>query len=151
MAGAGTFGAGLGPAGIGPSSDEAIADPPAKVLSALYDPNEGQCILDESGGYVSIHPTDQRVLLALGIEKKKIPSAPTLGQSFRTRAPVIDSRTPAILEDEVRVVLAPQIRRREIELLSVTVENDPTNGGSITVVKYKNLLTNSTITIRRGT
>jgi hypothetical protein len=136
---AGSYGAGFGGAGFDPIvvSDSTLGAP---TRALRYDLATRRFVEDGTGGFVDVHPIDQKVAFLLGTEQGSLPSVPTLGQRYRARVNGIDPRLiPAVVLDETRLVLAPLLAAQDIELLDVQTDAASFRGRVVIAVTYRNL------------
>jgi hypothetical protein len=136
---AGSYGAGSGGAGFDPLfvSDSTLGAP---TRALRYDLATRRFVEDGAGGFVDIHPVDQKVALLLGTEQGSLPSVATMGQRYRARVNGIDPRLiPAVVLDETRVTLAALLTAQDIELLDVKTDAASFRGRVVIAVTYRNL------------
>ncbi len=135
---AGSSPAGAGPAGFDPTVTSPPSDP-ATTRALRFDLATRRFVEDGTGGFVDVHPVDQKVALLLGTEQGSLPSTPTLGQRYRKRVNGIDpKKIPAVVLDETRVTLAPLIAAGDIVLLDVQTDAS-IRGRVVIAVTYRNL------------
>ncbi len=128
--------------GEGEVWDDSVAAPaPARVVplvqALLLDPKTRDFPQDARGFYVGLHPVDARVELQLITTVGTIPVAAEIGNALPTYKFV----TPDLrvkVTNEVRRALSAEIKAKNIELKSVTVET-LTAGGFFAEVVYVNL------------
>lgn len=138
--GAGDYGAGLGGAGFDPvlpaSSPITDAAPP---LAVYFDLATKTYLSNADGTLKGMHPVDQRVVLALGIEAGSLTGVPSQGHRFRSRLSRVPPATiPRIALDETRLALKNLLLAKDILLLAV--ETDTTVRGRVLIaVTYVNM------------
>jgi len=134
--GAGDFGAGEGLAG-----EDVLPDIVPRTVTApialRFDGKTRDFLLDDGGRYLSVHPVDQRVALALLILKEKLASAPEVGSGLWKIAYAGGPTLIAEVNDHVRQTLQAMIKAGDIELLAVAVEI-PARGTFLVQVDYLN-------------
>ncbi len=139
------MGAGDDPAGDGLAGEDALVSsgPPRSVtppVALRFDGATADYPLDSEGRYVSIHPVDQRVALALIPRLGTVASVPELGNGLRSIRKITRA-TPNEARSHVDRALASLIRAGDIRLLSVAVETHPRTGAILCAVSYTNLRT----------
>lgn len=138
--GAGSFPAGLGLCGLDPLPNPV---PPRSVtfpVALQYDGQSKDFLLDANGEYLSIHPVDQAVALALILGLGTISSAPSAGAAFR-QIKRITNTTPKQAEDMVRAALRDLVNAKKISIVTINVETRMTQGSTLIDVTYVNLVT----------
>lgn len=135
--GAGAFPAGVGPAGHDPPAAASL-DPQQVPAAARFELFGQTFPLDASGQLANVHPVDQAVALALGMEIGSVAAVPTLGLDVarlkRTRRDAMQSA----VNDVVRAALQSLIAAGDIRLIgSPLAEN--ANGRPWFYVDYINL------------
>ena len=137
------MGMGLTPLGLGANAGQffpqVVAQRTTTYPQAMqFDPGLRQFVQNADGSMASIHPVDQKVALALGIENGSIPSATSQGHKIRQLLNRLDpSKRPQVATQEVRRVLADMITAGDVILVLVAV--DASRGDSTRVnVTYVN-------------
>lgn len=137
--GAGSAGAGVGPAGQDPVADPSAAPPIRPAAAVWYDGANRDFLLDDDGGYKTLHYVDQKVALALVIGEGDIAGVPTFGSRLKSIKRGNAAQLAKRAEDAVLLALADIISRRQIEVIGVSV-NTNVRGRLIVTVTYNNLL-----------
>lgn len=115
----------------------ALARVVPQTQALLLDPATRDFPQDAQGFYVGLHPVDARVEVQLITTLGAIPAASDIG----TALPTYKFVTPDLrvkVTNEVRRALAPEIKGKNIELKSITVETVEAGGFFVEVV-YVNL------------
>lgn len=119
----------------------APSDPRAVTLPAAvkFDLATKGFPLDSDGLYISAHPVDQAVNLALGVVAGSIASDPAFGNKLRrirfaAGGPVLQKS----VEDVVRIALADRLAAADISILKVETDV-PARGSLFVAVSYVNL------------
>lgn len=136
--GAGDFPAGMGPAGLDPFNEPSVTRNVRPPAALRFDLRTRDFITDANGLYVSIHPVDQKVGLALGLIAGTIASDPTLGNKVRTMKYAGGPSVVSTVRDFVQQALSNLLAAKEIELVAVKVD-PPLNGSIVYAVEYVNL------------
>lgn len=128
------------PLGVGPLGHAPVAAPstPGKrqELAVLIHPGTHDAIVLEDGSLLGVHPVDQAVSLALGIEASTVNSVPTQGHKLR-QIVYAGRDLKARVQQAVEAALRLLINRGDIALDSVTTTR--TEGGFFTDIEYRNL------------
>jgi hypothetical protein len=135
--GAGDFPAGSGPAG----SDPVVSTGPALTNSfpvPKFDAGLKDFPLDEDGHYISVHPVDQAVNLALGVQDGKVASVSGLGNALKAIVYAGGPRLQNEVTTAVRNALRKLLNAGDIELGPITVE-PVAFGGFLVAVEWRNL------------
>ncbi len=145
-------GAGTSPAGEEPCGEYVLpAATAARIVSApaslYFDGATASNPLDANGRYLSLHPVDQAVALALIVRQGTISSAPNVGAKFRTIKKIVGNTT-AVADDYARQALATLLAAKSISIRSIEVEAFPKTGGLAIAVNYVNLRTQKPQTAR---
>jgi hypothetical protein len=134
------------PFAVAPWGADAVAAPSAQVSTTAsptalaFDIGTKSFLQNADGTMKSIHPVDQEVNLALGIEAGAIASAVDVGHRMRRILRASGPTVAAAARDEVNRVLARLLARRDIKLLGVDVDTT-TRGRIVAIVRYVNLRT----------
>jgi hypothetical protein len=149
---AGTFPAGIGPCGLDPLPDPLPARDVSPPVALRFDGATQDFPLDANGRYLSIHPVDQQVALALLIGLGTLPSVPTVGAAFRqiTR---ITNATETQAANMARAALAKLVAAKEVQIVTIDVEVRLPQGSTSIAVTYLNLVTSKkkTFSLPQGT
>ncbi len=137
MPGAGTAGAGVGPAGFEPlpTSDGTTSSTPTALL---FDPNTRDFRKAADGRFVSVHPVDQEVALALSLLEGDLGSASSLGNRLRRIARAGGPSLQSGVEDIVTLALQRLLERDAISVLDILIQT-PVRGQILIAVTYENL------------
>ena len=129
---------GRGPLGFDPrTTTDGTVTPATSAL--LFDVSSKATLLDANGFARSVHPVDQEVALAIGVELGTLKSSPTVGLDYERLRSATRKTILAVAIDAVNVALAGPLGRGDIKILGVQAE---TNAGRISlIVEYVNLRT----------
>lgn len=131
----GSYALGLGVIGHDPVADP--SDPTARQqLAPLLHPGSRDAVLVEGGALLGVHPVDQAVSLAFGIERGTLGSLPSQGHALRQieyGGAGLSTRVRLAVEQALAVL----INRGDVALLSVGVV--PLPGGFAVEIAYRNL------------
>lgn len=139
--------AGFEPAGFGVSTR--VPAPHAPAPAAVKLDLVTRDFVVTGGAYAELHPVDQEVLLALGIEQGKLASSPNVGSRLRRNRHrrVAPEVLETVVRDDVRLDLAHLIDAGKIELVAVDVDASA-RGQTKVAVTYRNLVTDASRTVR---
>ena len=99
--------------------------------------------MNADGTLVDVHPVDQTVELALGIELGKIPSASTVGQRIRAAANrLAGTKLVATVTDAINAALAAPLANNDIATLGVAIDTS-VRGRIVVAYQYVNLRSGS--------
>lgn len=135
------------PCGASPLGADSVAAPSAQVVIAAsptapaFDLGTRAFAQNADGTLASVHPVDQEVNLALGIEEGSIASAKDVGHRFRRIIRAAGPTVAAAVRDEANRALARPLARRDIKILSVDTDSTKVRGRIIAIVHYTNLRT----------
>ena len=128
------------------------SDPRAVTLPAAvkFDLATKGFPLDSDGLYLSAHPVDQAVNMALGVVAGSIASDPAFGSRLRrirfaSNGPVLQKA----VEDAVRIALAARLSAGDISILKIETDA-PARGSLFVAVSYVNLRLDSTTRTARA-
>lgn len=139
MHGAGSSPAGATPAGLDVVVQAPTQRAPAPAALRLDLGTRDFVVID--GAYAELHPVDQEVLLALGIEKGKLASTPDVGNRIRRNRRVAPAILETVVRNDVRLDLAHLLDAGKIELLAVDVDTS-VRGQTKVAITYRNLRLN---------
>lgn len=131
----GSYPLGVGPLGFdpaAPASPSGLRQP----LAPLLDPRTHDAVTLESGLLLGVHPVDQAVALAFGIERGTLASAPAQGHSLR-ELEHLQNDLEAQVRQRIDQALSVLISRGDISLESVVTTR--IEGGFVVDVTYRNL------------
>ncbi len=138
--GAGSFGAGIGPMGLDPVAE---ASPPrnAKPPAALWwDAGTRDYLRDDNGFFLSLHPVDQKMAIALTHALGTNTSVPKHGARFPeiryAGGPALGNK----IADMAKQATAATVNAGEAKILSVR-HTLPAPGAIAIFVEYENLVT----------
>lgn len=109
------------------------AKPPAFLCRAI-NPTTG----DWNSLFTGIHPVDDHVIRAFRVQENSGLSAIGLGNRFASIRKV-DETTARAVEFEIRRLLNPLVRSKDLRIDEITVEADPDGDSSHAFVEYTNL------------
>ena len=128
------------PLGLGPLGHDPVGDPSEagarQALAPLIHPGSHDAVLLSTGALQGVHPVDQAVCLALGVERGTLGSVPGQGHALRQMTH-LGKDLPVRVRQLVEQALAVLLNRGDILLQSVTTDRVP--GGFTLQVTYKNL------------
>lgn len=128
------------PLGLGPLGHDPVGDPSEagvrQAQAPLIHPGSRDAVLLSTGALQGVHPVDQAVCLALGIERGGVGSVPGQGHTLRQMAH-LGRDLEAQVRQRVEQALAVLTGRRDVALLSVSTTRAP--GGFTVEVAYRNL------------
>lgn len=139
-----SFPCGIGPCGADPvaaSSPSVIHAPTTTPSLPKFDIGSRAFVTNADGTLVQVHPVDQEVNLALGIEEGQIASAKTVGHRIRKIARAGGPDLVARVTDAVNIALSLPLTRKDIKILDVSVDATTVRGRIATAVTYLNLRT----------
>jgi len=146
--GLGAYALGAEPAGLDPvlppSPQAGVGAPPTALK---FDLTLRQWVFNANGTLASVHPVDQRVVLALGFALGKIPAAPGIGNTLRSIPRVVPATIEAQVDSAVHAALDDMVTSGEITINEIDVW--PQTNGFITQVVYTNLITQQQDTVTR--
>lgn len=120
------------------------ATPPAALA---FDGITKDFVLDESGRYVAVHPTDAKMFMVCRTLAGSIKSAPNTGHGLGALK-FLDRRTiQREVDDQIRLATKSMTELGEVRLLGNVVETNRFGRLSI-VVNYVNLLTSKRTSAR---
>lgn len=137
--GAGSFAAGLGLAGLDPlppQNQPRNVSPPAALY---FDGASKGFPLDSNGHYLSIHPVDQAVALALLVKLGSLASAPEMGAAFASITKILPS-TVATATGYANTALQTFVTNQQIKILDIAVTTGSPKGSFSVTVTYINLI-----------
>lgn len=136
--GAGEFPAGEGPAGLDPPAP-ALADSTTKRVP-YFDPftKSFPLELNGSGEFQAVHPVDQAVALALGIQLNGVAAQPGRGLDIQRLRRASRATVALTVADVVRIALADLVAAGDITLNGTPLMADA-NGRPWYFVDYTNL------------
>lgn len=125
--GAGAYPAGEGYGGWDPDTGESTVRTKTLAAAPKFDPLTRRYELASTGGLADEHPVIARARHLLGLRRRGIASAPTVGIPIaRMRIARPDQRQREA-EDAVNIALAPLLAAGDVRIKSVTL-SDPYNG-----------------------
>ena len=143
--GAGEFDGGLGLAGEDPLPELTAARNVTPPAALWFDGATADFLLDPANGlYLSLHPVDQQVALALCIRQNTLGSAPEVGNLLRTIRK-LGATTAAAADTMVRNALSSLILNHDIDLRKVEVQTRTPQGQLLVAVSYHNLRRDSQV------
>lgn len=129
--------AGFGLAGFNsPVIDEVAAL--LRPVSAYYDPDLREFVLDDGGQFTNVHPVDQEVSLRLGVALGTLAGSPNVGLDVASLKRASAESMQAAVNDAVQTALADLVDRGDIELLGSPLMPDAA-GRPFFFVDYRNL------------
>jgi hypothetical protein len=144
---AGIFAAGIGPAGQDPVLEPSRPRDAQTPVALKWDAATRDFLKDDKGRFLSIHPVDQRVALALTLEEGTLSAAPDMGTRLRRARYAGGAALQREIEDIVNIALKELLDAKDIQLLSVRAST-PQRGTIVTDVEYVNLQTRRRKTVR---
>lgn len=131
----GSYPLGVGPLGFdptAPASPSGLRQP----LAPLLHPGTHDAVTLDNKLLLGVHPVDQAVALALGVERGTIASAPSQGHSLR-ELEHLQNDLEAQVRQRIDQALSVLISRGDIALDSVVTTR--IEGGFVVDVSYRNL------------
>lgn len=126
--------------GLGTIGHDPVDDPSAatarQALAPLIHPGSKDAVLLSTGALQGVHPVDQAVCLAFGVQAGTLGSVPGQGHALRDLewgGRGLDVRVRQV----VAAALATLINRRDVALVSTATE--PAPGGFVVTITYRNL------------
>ena len=128
------------PLGLGPLGHDPVGDPSEagvrQAQAPLIHPGSRDAVLLSTGALQCVHPVDQAVCLALGIERGGVGSVPGQGHTLRQMAH-LGRDLEVQVRQRVELAFSTLTSRRDVALLSVVTTRVP--GGFTVEVAYRNL------------
>lgn len=132
--GAGCAGAGEGPAGWDRTPEPGYRPGPTLVAAPLFDPQTKRYTMTAEGGLVAEHPVMARARHLLGIRRRGLPAAPSVGLPIAGIKAAHKDRKQRECEDAVKITLKPLLDDEDVIIVRVVLST-PFDGTFYTELK----------------
>jgi len=117
-----------------------LSAPIAPLNNAVfYDGRTHTIVLNADGTAQTLHPVDQEVIFDLSNELGSVPNDPGRGLDVQAIKDADDARKLLTAQDRVNLCLAGPLSRGDIDILDVSLQDNPPAGSLGLSVTYENL------------